>query len=137
MKDAFGGSFMLSIILTFFVIFICFMAAAINLSKTFRIKNTVINYIERYKSVDEDTIDKIDEYLRGIAYSYPEDTNPRVGRHCESQNGSLTNNGVCIVSMDNGSYYKVFAYIVMDFPLFNIGTLIPISGETKIINYSK
>lgn len=147
MKDAFGGSFILRIMLTFFVVFICFMTASITISKVFRIKNNVINILERSDpkklSKTEGTIENIDVYLQKSSYSYANVDN--VKNDCIKQNGTLTGNGVCIVSYINGSgesnsienavsvYYKVIAYVVVDFPLFHLGTVIPISGESKVI----
>lgn len=147
MKDAFGGSFILRIMLTFFVVFICFMTASITISKVFRIKNNVINILERSDpkklSKTGGTIENIDVYLQKSSYSYANVDN--VKNDCIKQNGTLTGNGVCIVSYINGSgesnsienavsvYYKVTAYVVVDFPLFHLGTVIPISGESKVI----
>lgn len=126
MKDAFGGSFMLYILSIFFVIFICFMTVAINFAKTFRIKNAAVNYIERYGASSlDDAITKIETLETNIA---PGD----IGSHCS---GTLTSNSICIIPMSGDSYYKVYAYIVMNFPLFNSGIVIPIGGETKIINF--
>lgn len=136
MKDAFGGAFILRIMLVFFVVFICFMTVAINFAKTFRIKDNVINILERsnFSSMDL-AVTSIDEYLRGISYSYPGSRYTKVQRNCNTQGGTLTDYGVCIVkkASDTYTYYKVTAYIVMEFPLFNVGTVIPISGETKIL----
>lgn len=147
MKDAFGGSFILRIMLTFFVVFICFMTASITISKVFRIKNNVINILERSDpkklSKTGGTIENIDVYLQKSSYSYANVDN--VKNDCIKQNGTLTGNGVCIVSYINGSgesnsienavsvYYRVIAYVVVDFPLFHLGTVIPISGESKVI----
>lgn len=136
MKDAFGGSFMLKIMITFFVIFICFMTVAINYAKTFRIKNNVINMLERSTvSNFKSTVTEIDEYLASIAYSYPAVNYPKVQENCEKQGGDLTDRGVCIVSVIDGNdyYYKVTAYIVLDFPMFELGTVVPIMGETKVL----
>ena len=147
MKDAFGGSFILRIMLTFFVVFICFMTASITISKVFRIKNNVINILERSDpkklSKTGGTTEKIDAYLQKSSYSYANVDN--VKNDCIKQNGTLTKNGVCIVSHINGNgesnsienavsvYYKVTAYGVVDFPLFLLGTIIPVSGESKVI----
>ena len=147
MKDAFGGSFILRIMLTFFVVFICFMTASITIYKVFSIKNNVINILELYDpkklSKTGGTIKNIDVYLQKSSYSYANVDN--VKNDCIKQNGTLTGNGVCIVSYINGSgesnsienavsvYYKVTAYVVVDFPLFHLGTVIPISGESKVI----
>lgn len=141
MKDAFGGSFVLRIMLVFFVVFICFMTASITISKTFRIKNNIINILERSdpNSYSSSTRDRIDSYLSKVSYNYG--SNENVVDDCRGTSISgtdsvdLTDYGACIVTHNSGDrvYYKVTAYVVVDFPLFHIGTVIPVSGETKII----
>lgn len=144
MKDAFGGTFMLNILLIFFVIFICFMTVAISITRTFRIKNNVINIIERNdvtdKSDDSEIRHKIESYLTSIKYGYG-DKYPDIIRHCNQQqqsdkfNGLVKGyiNGVCLVpeGTNDDYYYKVYSYIVIDFPFFHLGTFIPIGGESK------
>lgn len=46
MRDAFGGSFMIMIFLVFIMIYICFTAVALNYAKAFKVKNTIIDYLE-------------------------------------------------------------------------------------------
>ena len=76
MKDAFGGSFILRIMLIFFVVFICFMTASITISKTFRIKNNIINLLERSDPMEyRNTIEKIDDYLGKVSYNYSDNKN--------------------------------------------------------------
>lgn len=124
MKDSFGGTFMLYIMLIFFVIFVCLLAAAINLSKTFRVKNVAINYLEHY------SYDEAKSKIMDIG-GYNVSDEGKADEHCT---GEMIN-GVCVVEVRQslGVYYKVFSYIVMDFPLFHTGILIPIGGETKTI----
>ena len=43
MRDAFGGVFMIKLALIFIIIYVSFMAVAINYAKAFRVKNQVIN----------------------------------------------------------------------------------------------
>lgn len=130
MKDSFGGTFMLYIMLIFFVIFVCLLAAAINLSKTFRVKNVAINYLEHYSY--NEAISKI-----GSISGYNVSNDGKAGEHCNGVPGDTREmkNGVCVVKVPQslGDYYKVFSYIVMDLPLFHISILIPIGGETKTI----
>lgn len=138
MKDAFGGSFMLKIMITFFVIFICFMTVAINYAKVFKIKNNVINILERSTvSNYNEAVIKIDEYLYDIGhvYSSANSVYAKLQNNCEEQGGDLTDHGVCIVSVVDGNdyYYKVTAYFVIDFPMFRLGTMVPIMGETKVL----
>lgn len=143
MKDAFGGSFILRIMLVFFVVFICFMTVAINLSKTYRIKNNVINILERSnpndfsKEGDSGTINRIDSYLNKVAYNYYNNENVKGNCAANNRDRFLSGNGVCIIRKEdnNNVYYRVITYFVVDFPLFRLGILIPISGETKTIYY--
>ena len=137
MKDAFGGSFILRLMLIFFVVFICFMTVSITISKTFRIKNNIINMLERADPKQYDSIKNgIDDYLRKSSYNYS--NNQNIEDNCKESGGLKTELGACIVMYKNFNnvksvYYKVITYVVVDFPLFHLGTVIPISGETKII----
>lgn len=141
MRESFGGAFMIKLVLIFIVIYISFMAVAIDYAKVFRVKNNVINILEQNQFLmDDDDFDFIDEYLALVPYNEYE--NDSVANHCgintfgtKSDNKLLTQNGVCIEQMDdNAVYYKVTAYISIEFPFFNLYFTIPISGETKIIS---
>ena len=46
MRDAFGGTFMIQILLVFIIIYVGFIGIAINYGRAFRIKNYVIDYLE-------------------------------------------------------------------------------------------
>ena len=146
MKDAFGSAFIIKLMLVFMVVFICFMTVAVNFAKVFRVKNTVINILERYsgeESVDEIN-ERIDAYLTKIGYDYSSNTN--VTNDCNNQRSNLSGvkdgshtysriQSICVIPLgdDDNTYYKVTAYIVLDFPLFRFGTVMPISGESATI----
>ena len=139
MRESFGGVFIIKFLMVFIVFYISFMAIAINYAKVFRIKNQVINIIEQNQysgNSDINTLDLIEQYLPTVHYFVQE-------INCESRqnNGQKvegTNvNGICILPMsddDNNQYYKVTAYIKIDFPFFGTNLVVPISGETKTIH---
>ncbi len=52
MRDAFGGAFMIKIFLVFILIYICFTALALNYAKAFKVKNSIIEYIENNEGID-------------------------------------------------------------------------------------
>ncbi len=145
MKDAFGGAFMLKIMIIFFVIFISFMTVAINFAKTFRIKNNVINIIERNDVTSVEIQDKILDYLRSASYVYS--NNPQIKEHCDSimAKSELAKDssfplkgdigGVCVVPFGSRDsyYYWVSSYMVVNSPMFSLGFAIPIVGESKIL----
>lgn len=137
MRESFGGVFMIKLALIFIIIYISFMAIAINYAKAFRVKNGVINLIEQYQYSGSPTdlvIGEIDEYLRKVGYNYGDSVPLR--KDCvDDEGGYFTNRGACIVNKSSGvkRYYKVITYIYIEMPFFQITMTIPISGETKII----
>lgn len=137
MRESFGGAFIIKLLLVFIIVYISFMAIAINYAKAFRVKNQVINIIEQNQYTGDDdqlVISKIDSYLSSVAYNYSE--NNKIKDNCDSfKESKLTDNRACIVPLGNedARYYKVITYIAIDFPFFDISMVIPISGETKMI----
>ena len=56
MRDAFGGIFMIRLMLVFVFIFVAFTAISLNYAKAFRVKNSVIDFIEQQEVFDLDTL---------------------------------------------------------------------------------
>ena len=69
MKEAIGGAWIYLIVLVFIAVFTCFVSITTNYSRCYRIKDEIINTIQYYRGVNEDSIGKINEYLNGIGYS--------------------------------------------------------------------
>lgn len=157
MKDAFGGAFVLRIMIVFFVIFISFMVVAVNFAKTYRVKNGLINILERNSFNVSDSVlgDKIDLYLKSINYAPAFTLSEKIKNDCNSRrqviydslgavnsnqvtsvgNGYYKNN-VCIVKVGSKDvyHYVVVSYMEFTAPFFNFNFIIPISGETRTIN---
>lgn len=141
MRESFGGAFIIKLLLIFIIIYVAFMAVAINYAKAFRVKNQVINMLEQYQYDGEEGIrDEIDEYLRNVPYNLRD--NDSVRKYCndasygnKNDNYALTVQGVCIQTLgsDKKHYYRVTTFISIDFPFFDIQMTLPINGETKII----
>lgn len=145
MRDAFGGAFMLKLALVFIIIYVSFMAIALNYAKAFRVKNGVINIIEQYQfggDADEFTKGKIVEYLESAGYIF-KDENRTLENYCNNSAGPGTNDyifterGACIIPRIRegtiDSYYEVLTFIHIQLPFLGISMTIPIKGETKII----
>lgn len=56
MRDAFGGAFMIKLFLVFIFIYICFTAVALSYAKAFKVKNSVIDYMENWEITSLDSI---------------------------------------------------------------------------------
>lgn len=136
----------------FFVFFISFMVVAINFAKTYRVKNGVIEILERYSNSSSSVAEinsKIDNYLTAVNYvpknSQTQQTliNERytcnVSSNINNKYVQGNNGGVCIEYVPSGNdsdiyYYRVTSYMVINTSFFNVGIVIPISGETRTFN---
>ena len=66
MRDAFGGAFLIKVMLIFLGIYVAFMAVALNYAKAFKVKNYIINVIEQYEGVSEEAYNTVNNYINGI-----------------------------------------------------------------------
>ena len=142
MRDAFGGTFMLKLIVVFVVFYVSFATIAVNYAKIFRLKNRVIDIIEQYqldlsneKSWDTEIVD---DFLSENVYNVG--NNQGVQDDCKGRNGRLTRNGVCVSQGDInlGNYYDITLYMVVQLPILDVNFAIPIGGHTKDFgNYTK
>lgn len=142
MREAFGGAFMIKLMLIFLAIYIAFIAVALNYAKAFRVKNKIIDIIEQSEGIDYiDTsegsvVGNINTYLSSVSY-YVNLTNIE-NRNID--NVHCYERGYCIEEypgpVNDGvtsKYYKVTTYININFPFFNLNFNIPITGETRKI----
>lgn len=134
MKDAFGGSFLLRIMIVFFVIFICFMSVSIKYVLAFNAKNYAINILSGTSDVGE-AKDKILLKLNSISYSVPK--GGKAEQHCLSKNDPVNyvnaefiDPGLCIVSKDGSNRYQIYSYYVLNMSVFDLDLVFPISGES-------
>ncbi len=153
MREAIGSTWLIGIVITFIAIFSGFLAYSISYTKAFRVKNEIINIIEKNEgfsnssnvdlnNIDDNTLKedssteaKAFRFIKSIGYDYAKfDSSSRV---CEE--GTLQTGGYCLVKYcpTNGEtsriYYKVTTYISLSIPIINIGINLPISGETKAL----
>ena len=95
MREAFGGTFLSKLTMVFLVIYIIFIAMALNYAKAFKTKNGIIDYIERYEGFNEYSQSAIDSYLDRIGYNVP--TQGPDGSYADSHpNAVCYDRGYCI-----------------------------------------
>lgn len=158
MKDAIGGTWILGIFIVFIVLFASFLAYSISYTKAFRVKNEIINMIERgegfteskynldnVRSEDLESDNSVEgkafAYVRAMGYNYSAAENI----DCASPDlnaGIMMKGGYCLKKIcpatSNDSekiYYKVTTFIALSIPIMNITVKLPISGETKALYY--
>lgn len=121
MREAVGGTMLMYIVFFFLLIYIFFMAVVINYGRVFRVKNSIISYIEEqegFKSSDD--ISGLISYASSLGY-----------------------NGDIYVCYSEGSaskqtkYFAAEVFITFQLPMVNSSVDIPISGETSAIRNLK
>ena len=156
MRDAFGGTFLMYMILIFVTIYVTFLAAALKYVQAYRVKNEIINYIEQYEGFNENVKTKLEGangeggYLQGISYNEKSAiTNIQHINNIPTKEGEkyCSDYGYCVElkycdSSDkdnkctNQGYYKVTAYMALDFTniLSFAGPIkLGVSGETRSV----
>lgn len=133
---------MMRILIVFVFIYVVFIGIALNIAKTYRIKNGVINILEHsmVSDVVNDTTvfgedGDLRKYFSKIPYTITEED---IEDDCDARAGTNLHNhstGACVVKvkMENSEeyYYKVYVYMVIHFKLFGIDNWkVPVSGET-------
>ena len=147
MRDAFGSTFMIKLIIIFIVAYVSFMTIAVSYAKVFRMKNYVINILEQqqFDGTDAEWNSKIkgeiDAVLDDFAYRFGDSTT--INNDCKKQgeklnlDARLSDNGACVITKKvNGDsiYHTIIVYLVVDFPFFDYDAVIPIYGETEVIS---
>lgn len=154
MRDAFGGAFMIKLLIVFMVIYIGFIAIALNYAKAFKVKNKVIAYIEENEITDignmsaqaKENMNKYiqEELVEGMNYKY--------GIKCPDKEAyEYCDNGILIVASNSygsnkiGTYYTVTTTFGWEIPFLNVLLRLndqdgetttgfwTISGETRTI----
>ena len=151
MREAIGGTWLLTIVLVFIVLFSSFLALSINYSKAFKVKNGIVNIIEKNEGLSDDSQDEIKDYLTTVGYliysSCPKnlteqgDKTKLAGFEHYAANANKYLYCVAKTDDDSGnikkSYYKVTVFFRVDLPILGEIFTFPISGETKPIYFAK
>ena len=143
MRDAFGGVFMIRLMLVFVFIFVAFAAISLNYAKAFRIKNNIIDFVEQEEIINladlnksnGKRLQKLDAILDSANYN----------KVCRNGNGlvereagmpqSYCYRGIYIEEISNDSKY--ITYEIHTFADWNLGPLnliINLSGQDQTAN---
>lgn len=164
MKEAIGGTWLYVVVLAFIALFTCFVSVSTNYARCFKIKDEILTTIEIFHGINEDSIKRINTYLRGLGYSAegdcPDDGTCWYGFSTSSDNitgyggrrnyciakhvvvgTKKTDSGETIVNGPIGhpesAYYSVAVFFQMNWPIVRQIFVVPIYGETSIVYLPK
>lgn len=141
MKAAVGGSLLLNLVVVFVSIVILFFVGIIAYSKAYKVKNRIIEVIERYETFDANGINELKtELLRaGYKTATPDQIKAKCGENSLSYNSDPQNSAgflYCVYDKNNstlGKAYEVVTYVRFDFPVIGDILTFPVRGETKVL----
>ena len=142
MRDAFGGVFMMRLMLVFVFIFVSFTAISLNYAKAFRVKNSVIDFVEQQEIMDLDmffnspnnssAFEKLDNILKKANYDKEcANGNGKLGR--EAMDGQAYCYGGIIIEeserIDRTIVYNVYTYAGWNLGALNM--ILQLGGQNK------
>lgn len=68
MRQTFGGTWIMQLMILFILLFVAFIVLSLNYSKTVRIKNQVIGIIEKYEGLNDKSLEIVNSYLTSANY---------------------------------------------------------------------
>lgn len=149
MRESIGGTWLFTIVIVFIVLFTSFLALSINYSKAFKVKNGIVNIVEKNEGLSAKAKEEIKDYLSSVGYvvysscpSYTHVSNLESAKGFERSATNLSRYKYCIARVidNNGNiqknYYKVTVFFRVDLPIFGEIFTFPITGETKPIYFA-
>ncbi|HHW69459.1 MAG TPA: hypothetical protein GX747_03895 [Tenericutes bacterium] len=135
MRESIGSSFLVNVIIVFVAVMMLLLVGSLSYSRTFKIKNKIIDIIEKYEGYNASAANEIEELLSNMGYK----VNAYGKQKCDTSSGGealndySSNYRYCVIeySSSRGVYYGVTAYIYFEIPLLNNVLEFPIYGETK------
>ena len=141
MRDAFGGVFMMRLMLVFVFIFVAFTAISLNYAKAFRIKNSVIDFVEQQEIMDLDELFHSGNDIR-LAKLNNILVKANYNKECKNGNGQVSReamdgkaycyNGIIIEQsevIDRTIVYNVYTYAGWNLGAFNL--ILELGGRSR------
>ena len=141
MKEALGTSFVFNMMMIFIGVLIAIFVGSLAYTKGFKVRNKIIDIIEKYEGFTVSAEEEINESLASIGYQVRNSTNDT----CKvRKSGGTDVSGVkkdydyCLYEYNTsrGKYYGVTVFIHIDVPLIGGLINIPLYGESRLV-YNK
>lgn len=136
MREATGNALLVMMMTSIIAIIMIFFVGSISYSKSYRIKNYIINQIEENRGWTQEIKNNVNDYLKEAGYNVR-----RSNTTCENDTkcgqallDTAGGYNYCVYSCSNGKYYKVITYMKFDFPVIGNSLKFPVKGETKTFN---
>lgn len=158
MREAIGATWITGVVIFFIALFSGYLALSINYSKAFKVKDGIVDRLEKHSGPNKNAIDDIAEMLEEIGYNSKGNCS-RLGatagadyigvtknmvsttpgnnayNYCILRINSFKTNGAAGVGQLSAAYYRVVVFFSLSLPILdNMGNFF-VTGETININY--
>lgn len=138
MREATGNALLTMMMTSIIAIIMIFFVGSISYSKSYKLKNYVINQIEEYGSWDINLQNNVDSYFKEVGYNVKKNNKSSCPTTLSNNCGNNLYTGgyeACVYSCgNNNKYYKVITYMQFDFPVIGNSLKFQVKGETKTFN---
>ena len=139
MREATGGALLMTMMTSIIAIIMIFFVGSISYSKSYKLKNYIINEIEEAGSFESSDSDALDEYFKDVGYNVSRSNNscPNITNNTNGCGGNIYDGGyeACIYKCGtNHTYYKVITFMRFDFPVVGNSLKFKVEGETRTFN---
>lgn len=156
MKEAVGGTWIFTIVITLIMFFTAFVSLSTNYTRTYKIKDEIISIVASKKGVNKDAIAAVNKELINLGYNStsncPNDGGTWYGFSRTNSNalGSRTSANYCIkrnvviskcgdrtsgaIGHPPSNYYSIAVFFKIDLPIIGDIFNIIVQGETSTIN---
>lgn len=158
MREAIGSYFLTTIFIIFIVLFTGYMCLSINMNKAYKVKNEIINIIQKNNGLDESTLAQIQDFMTRIGYRTNGNCNDMEGAYAFGISGSSTNSnkpvfcakqmvteygfsendltkGYSKVQFPKAAYYQIKVFFSIDLPIVKEFFTFGLKGSTKKLFY--
>lgn len=154
MKEAIANAGVFNLVIIFVIVLLALFIGSISYSKAFKVKNKIVEEIEKDQGYTSETESRVEEWLKGIGYRANVGANKN-SDVCDSVvNGNGGNGGqlvnatgdyqYCVYEFNTcgqgsnkakcGKYYRITTYMYFDIPILSGLLKLPVNGETMIFN---
>ncbi len=149
MREAVGSYFLTTIFIVFVLLFAGYMCLSINMNKAYKVKNEIINIIQKNNGLDGNSLTQIQDFMKRVGYRTTGSCDN--GEEGYGVEGSSTNNRAvfCIKEMETvysssshtevqfppSAYYQVKVFFAVDLPVVRHFFTFGLKGSTKKLYY--
>jgi len=140
MRESIANSYIFTLVIIFVGIMIVILIGSISYSKTFKIKNRIVDMIELNQGWDDELASDVEVILTDAGYKINHGNSSRAQCPATYNNGTLintiTNHRYCVYQINTngkGHYYHVTVFMSFDIPIIGDLMVFSLGGDTKIV----